>query len=158
MLDCAPKIATKHPLMQILVTALLALIFAAAPAQASKKTYGDVKVSTVTTIYDGDTFTVTIDDWPALIGKSISVRINGIDTPEMRGKCQREIELAREAKKATVAMIREAKTIELRNLRRDKYFRILADAYADDKSIGEMLIKSGLAVHYSGGKKIDWCS
>lgn len=140
-----------------IITALLVLLISI-PALASKTTFGNVTVSAVTTIYDGDTFTATIDSWPPLIGKSISVRIHGIDTPEMRGKCRQEIELARKAKKATVEMIREAKTIELRNMRRDKYFRILAEAYADGASIGETLIKQGFAVRYDGGKKIDWCT
>lgn len=138
----------------LLIIALIVSI----DAEASKTTYGSVTVSAVTTIYDGDTFTATIDDWPPLIGKSISVRIHGIDTPELRGKCRREIELARKAKQAAVTMIREAKTIELRNMRRDKYFRILAEAYADGTSIGETLIKQGFAVPYDGGKKNDWCT
>jgi micrococcal nuclease len=140
-----------------IITALLVLLLSI-PALASKTTFGNVTVSAVTTIYDGDTFTATIDSWPPLIGKSISVRIHGIDTPEMRGKCRQEIELAREAKKATVEMIRAAQVIELRNMRRDKYFRILADAYVDGESIGDTLIGRGLAVPYKGGKKIDWCT
>ena len=135
----------------------VALMGAWLVVQAGQPTYGDVKVSRVTTIYDGDTFTATIDSWPGIVGKNISVRISGIDTPEMRGKCEKEIELARMAKKKTVAMIRSAKIIELKQMRRDKYFRIDAVVFADGRSIGQALISAGLAVPYHGDKKVTWC-
>lgn len=134
-----------------------ALMGASLAVQAGQPTYGDVKVSRVTTIYDGDTFTGTIDSWPGIAGKNIGIRISGIDTPEMRGKCKREIELARMAKKKTALMIRSAKTIELRQMRRDKYFRIDAEVFADGRSIGQALISAGLAVPYHGDKKATWC-
>lgn len=135
----------------------VALMGASLVVQAGQPTYGDVKVSRVTTIYDGDTFTATIDSWPGIAGKNIGIRISGIDTPEMRGKCKREIELARMAKKKTVAIIRSAKVIQLRGMRRDKYFRIDAEVFADGRSIGQALISAGLAVPYHGDKKATWC-
>jgi endonuclease YncB( thermonuclease family) len=118
-------------------------------AQAGRQTYGDIKVSRVTTVSDGDTFTATIDEWPSVAGKNIGIRIYGIDTPEMRGKCKKEIELARLAKQRTVAMIRSAKVIELKRMRRDKYFRIDAEVVVDGKSIAQALITAGLAVPYT---------
>jgi micrococcal nuclease len=83
--------------------------------------------------------------------------ISGIDIPEMSGKCKKEIQLARMAKIRTVAMIRSAKTIELKQMRRDKYFRIDAEVFADGKSIAQTLIAAGLAVPYHGDKKVTWC-
>jgi len=143
--------------MKIFIVAALLVMIVSAPALANKQPYGNATVSRVTTIYDGDTFTAQMDSWPPIIGQSISVRIYGIDTPELRGKCKREIDLARKAKQFTVEMIRSAKKIELRSMRRDKYFRILAIAVADGKVIGDELIKAGLAVPYYGAKKISWC-
>ena len=75
----------------------------------------------------------------------------------MRAKCSKEKELARAAKKLTVSLLRNAKKIELRNIKRGKYFRLLADVYVDDVSIADELMKSGFAVKYDGGTKIDWC-
>ncbi len=122
------------------------------------KTYGCIVVTEVTSIYDGDTFRVNIDGYPALIGSRMGIRVNGIDTPEMRGKCQKEKALARDAKQFTVAHLRAAKTIELRNMKRGKYFRVVADVYVDGKNLGKMLIDQGLAVVYDGGHKAkDWC-
>lgn len=121
------------------------------------KTYGDVVVDKVTTIYDGDTFYVTVNNWPDIIGKNIAVRVKTVDTPELKGACYAEILKAREAKKFTVQKIRAAKKVELRNMSRDKYFRIDADVYLDNQNLADALIEQGFGVAYSGGKKFDWC-
>ena len=122
------------------------------------KTFGSVTIAEVTSIYDGDTFRANIPDYPPIIGQHMGIRINGVDTPEMRGQCEQEKVLARKAKQYTVTMLRSAKTIELRNMQRGKYFRIVADVYADGQSVGEVLVREGLAVVYNGGKKVkDWC-
>jgi micrococcal nuclease len=144
--------------VNILAVLLIACIALDAASIRNKK-FGAVRVDEVTSIYDGDTFRATVRKWPQIIGERIGIRINGIDTPEMRGKCAAEKTLAREAKRHTVALLRRAKVIELRNMKRGKYFRIVADVYADGVSVGERLIGSGLAVPYDGGKKVkDWCA
>lgn len=127
-------------------------------AAADSENYGNVKVSEVTSIYDGDTLRVNIAGWPSIIGNRISVRVKDIDTPELRGKCEQEKQLARKAKQATVSLLRNGKKIELRNLQRDKYFRLLADVYVDNQSLGVALKKAGLARTYHGGTKSSWCA
>lgn len=135
----------------------IVLVFSLSCIAAKKdKTYGNVVVDEVTSIYDGDTFKVNIKGWPSIIGERISIRINKIDTPEMRGKTEKEKALARKAKQFTVEKLRSAKKIELRNISRDKYFRIGADVFVDGKDLGKMLIKAGLAVAYDGGTKKKW--
>lgn len=114
-------------------------------------------MAAVRTIYDGDTFRVNIDGWPAVVGDSMPVRIKGIDTPELRGKCQREKEAARAAKQFSVARLRAGKLIELKGIVRDKYFRLLAEVWVDGVNLGEQLILGGFAVPYGGGTKVDWC-
>jgi len=121
------------------------------------KTYGSALVESVTSIYDGDTFRVNIKGWPSIVGEHIPIRIMGIDTPELRGKCQAEKSLARQAKQHTVAMLREARKIELRDVKRGKYFRLLATVYVDGKSLGDSLFQKGLAAAYDGGAKKNWC-
>ena len=57
--------------------------------------------------------------------------------------------------------MKRAQKIELRNVDRDKYFRILANVYVDDKSLSEVLIKNKLALPYDGGRKpanTNWCN
>ncbi len=124
------------------------------------KTYDELIVSEIVSIYDGDTFRVTLDgDMPRIFGENISVRVANIDTPEIRTKCVQEKKLARKAKQFTVQKIRESKVIVLKNVQRGKYFRIVADVYLDGVSLSNQLLDNKLAVTYSGGsKKHDWCN
>ncbi len=123
---------------------------------AKQVDYGNVYCYYVSN-YDGDTITVNIPSYPPIVGEKITVRINGIDCPELRTKSDKEKELARTAKKLVNSLLENAKVIELRNMQRDKYFRILADVYFDDKNLTEILLKNKLAVEYDGGTKTkDW--
>ena len=119
--------------------------------------YGNATVSEVRTIYDGDSFRVNINGWPDIIGKSVPIRMLGVDTPEMRGKCEAEKILARQAKQHTVALLRSGKVIELKNTQRGKYFRILANVIIDGESLADSLVSNGLARRYDGGKRDGWC-
>ncbi len=124
---------------------------------AKGKNYGSATVSEVTSIYDADTFRVNIKGWPPIIGKRVPIRVNGIDAPEIRAKCQTEKIKSRKAKQFTVAKLREGRSIELRNMKRGKYFRIVADVFIDGESLAEHLVEEGLARRYDGGKKSSWC-
>ena len=150
------KIVIKQLFRLLLVTSILHITLYA--EAISNKNYGSVVVSAITSIYDGDTFRANIQGYPEIMGYRIGIRVNGIDTPEMRGKCQKEKSLARKAKQFSVEKLRGAKKVVLRNMKRGKYFRIVADVYVDGKSLGGMLIDQELAVVYDGGKKAkDWC-
>ena len=109
--------------------------------------------------YDGDTVTVNIPGLHPIVGKKISVRVNGIDTPEKRTKDKCEKKLSRTAQKLTQSLLKNAKRIDLINVQRGKYFRIVADVIADGKNIGDILIKNKLAYEYHGKTKtkMDWC-
>ena len=49
--------------------------------------------------YDGDTLTVNIPGVHPLLGKKIRIRVNGIDTPEIRGRSVCEKKKAKLAKR-----------------------------------------------------------
>ncbi len=125
---------------------------------AKDKVYGNVEVSEVTSIYDADTFRVNIEGWPDIAGKDVPIRVNGVDAPEIRGKCESEKKDARKAKQFTVNLLRSAQMVELKNMRRGKYFRILADVYVDGEALSEKLISAGLARPYNGGTREGWCN
>lgn len=110
--------------------------------------------------YDGDTVTFNIPNVHPLFGKDISVRLLGIDTAEIKGKNDCEKTAARTTQRLVESLLKNAKQIDLENVQRDKYFRILADVKVDGKSVSQLLIKNGLAVAYDGGtkKKINWCA
>jgi micrococcal nuclease len=143
--------------MNIKPLLILVTIFTVCSSHAKDKNFGNANVLEVTSIYDGDTFRGNIEGFPAVIGESMSIRINGIDTPELRGKCDKEKQLARLAKQFTVERLRAAKSIVLKNIKRGKYFRLIADVYVDGVNLGEQLIKHGHAVKYKGKTKQAWC-
>jgi micrococcal nuclease len=135
---------------------MLNLFFAPSLAAAPRVDYGSVRIDEVSSIYDGDTIRVSIHAWPAVAGQRIPVRLYGIDTPEMSDKRPRVYKLARSAKQFSVTQLRGAKRIELRQIRRDKYFRLLAEVWVDGRNLSELLLKAGLAKPYFGGKKVSW--
>jgi endonuclease YncB( thermonuclease family) len=97
----------------------------------AKPQYGTVTVSKVISVYDGDTFRVNIDSLPPIVGKNIPIRVNGVDTPEIRGKCQYEKNLALDARDFVRNKLADAKEIKLTNLQRGKYFRVVANVLVD---------------------------
>jgi len=135
---------------------LLVVILAILPAQAAPQ-YGTVTVSKVISVYDGDTFRVNIDSLPPIVGKNIPIRVNGVDTPEIRGKCQYEKNLALEARDFVRGKVANAKEIKLTNLQRGKYFRVVANVLVDGVSLEKELLDKELAYEYTDGKKLSWC-
>ena len=121
--------------------------------------------------YDGDTVTVNLVDLEdidmdgtyAALWHKIGIRVNGLDTPEMRGECHEEKAWARVAKYFERDLLKDAEYISLRNVSRDKYFRLVADIIVnpgtpDELNIKDALFEAGLAVPYDGGKKThSWC-
>ena len=116
-----------------------------------------MEISKVISVYDGDTLRVNIDSFPDIVGKNIRIRIKGIDAPEIKGKCQKEIDLAIMARDYLRNAINQSSQIELRNMERGKYFRIVGELYIDGENISKGLIKEKLAYIYHGGKKRSWC-
>ena len=107
--------------------------------------------------YDGDTCYVIAPTLPEPLQK-MSVRILGIDTPEMRAECAEEKKLALKGREFANRMFRAAEKIEFANLKWDKYGgRILADVYLDGKLYKDEIINAGLAKPYDGGTKESWC-
>lgn len=147
----------------LLTSGILACLWAAqfwlipdpTPLSVVKQTSDGVYVNQVVSVYDGDTFKVDIEGWPAIIGDDISVRIMGIDTPEIRGTSGFEKDMALAAKQKLKDILSD-NTIYLYNLQRDKYFRILASVKVGNIDVAERLIDIGLAKRYFGETKISW--
>ncbi len=93
-----------------------------------------------------------------IIGEKINIRVNGIDTPEIRGKCEKEKYDAKQAKEMVTDILKDAEQITLKNMERGKYFRIAADVIVDGENLADVLVEAGMAVRYDGGKKTHkWC-
>lgn len=112
-----------------------------------------IRYGKVIKVYDGDTITIAArlpnTDGPVY---RFSVRLNGIDTPEIRGKSDAEKELAYFVRDALSEKIM-GKIVELRNVANEKYGRILADVYLGEEHINGWLVDENFAVYYDGGKK-----
>ena len=141
--------------MNTYLTAVLCLLLQM-QVQAAPQ-YGTVTVSKVISVYDGDTFRVNIASLPPIVGKNIAIRVNGVDTPEIRGKCEYEKNLALKARDFVRGKLSNAKEIKLTNLQRGKYFRVVANVVVDGISLEQELLDNKLAYRYSGGKKLSWC-
>ena len=108
-------------------------------------------------VIDGDTIAVRARIW---IGQSVEtrVRIVGVDTPELRGKCALEIELAAAAREFVVEALGD-QPVTLHDVRYDKFGgRVLARVESSTgKDIARLLIAAGLGRPYDGGKRAPWC-
>lgn len=113
-------------------------------------------------ITDGDTIKVQATIWPNLY-KETSVRIYGIDTPEIHGKCEQEKSLAASAREFVADKLTTADAIFIQNVTKDKYGnRVVADVLYKKNNrtynMAKELIKQNLAVEYFGKtKNKNWC-
>ena len=137
---------------------LLFILFLGVFSVQAAPEYGTAIVSKVISVYDGDTFRVDIDSLPPIVGKNIRIRLNGVDTPEIQGKCQYEKDLALKARDFVRNKLANAKEIKLTKLQRGKYFRVVADVMIDGVSLEQELLDNELAYKYTGGKKSSWCN
>ncbi len=77
---------------------LIALILTLIPLSAwAEPIFTGPVAAKVIKVYDGDTFTVEAYPWPGITANT-SVRVDGVDTPEIRGQCEAEKRKAREAR------------------------------------------------------------
>ena len=104
-------------------------------------------------VIDGDTFVSSVDMEPRF-DDEVSIRIGGVDCPEIKGETKLERELAQEAKRYLEDKLKRSRSIELKGSRRDMYGgRYRGPVYIDGKCIAKELIAEGLGRVYNGGKR-----
>ena len=117
----------------------------------------------MTSVYDGDTIKVEAAIWPGVTWAG-SVRVLGVDTPELRAKCPEE-------KTAAIAAREFVKQVTgdhvlLRGIKLGKFAgRVLAnvqlvmvDGIETGQDLAELLIERGHARPYDGGARQGWCA
>lgn len=113
-----------------------------------------IEKGVVIKVYDGDTITIAAKlPYPESPLYRFSVRLNGIDCPEIKGKNESEKECAKIARDTIEKMLLN-KIVILKNIQHEKYGRILADVYLNDLHVNNYLLEQRLAVSYDGGTKI----
>ncbi len=110
-----------------------------------------MQVTSIRSVYDGDTFRAFLPHYE----KDQRVRVRGVDTAEIKGQCPYEKKLAIRAREFTKNFLRKG-TVYLRNISRDRYKRILADVYVDNKNLAEALIANELGRKWKGRRE-NWC-
>lgn len=110
-------------------------------------------------IFDGDTFAafVLLQDDTKI---SVRVRLKNVDTPELKGSCDKEIRMANRAKDRLAELLPVGEVVELQNIKDDKYLgRIDADVILQDgRDVGNILLQEKLGRSYNGGKRESWCN
>ena len=135
-------------LTRLVLTALVALgvmVFESCQAHKNKSPNNQVETPkalsnvNVISVYDGDTFKVNIPCEMEVFCEAVSVRVRGVDTPEI--------------KEFTQAFLKKT-PISLTNCGRDKYFRLLCNVQnSTGKDLAQELIKADLGYAYQGGTK-----
>jgi endonuclease YncB( thermonuclease family) len=139
--------------------------------ETAEKFVPPISYGKVVKVYDGDTITVATPlDYTRAPIYHFSVRLRGIDSPEIRGKTPEEREVATKARDALAAKVLN-QMVFLQNIDTEKYGRVLADVYleksgsgpsegpgAEKQSISEWMLENHYAVTYNGGTKAAWTS
>jgi endonuclease YncB( thermonuclease family) len=112
-----------------------------------------IALGKVIKVYDGDTFTLAAQlPYNSTITYRFSIRLNGIDSPEIKSTFAVEKQLAIVSKDALSNLIMD-KIVSLKNISIEKYGRILADVYLDELHVNKWMIANGYAIKYTGGTK-----
>ena len=135
---------------------ILALAAGSVGAEGKERLAGPF-VAHVKAVIDGDTLAVEVPVWLG-VALTTRVRLRGIDAPELHGRCQREKDLATQAKRRLAE--ETTPQVRLTNIEGDKYYgRVEADVTTvpDGLNLSDAMLASGLARPYDGGKRGDWC-
>lgn len=102
----------------------------------------------VVSVYDGDTITVDIDLGFSIWIKDKSLRLYGLDAPEVRGSTRERGLAVRDWLRAKISQGR-AIVIESIKDEPDKYGRYLAVLYVDGVNINQQMLDERLAIPYN---------
>jgi endonuclease YncB( thermonuclease family) len=110
-------------------------------------------------VHDGDTLTVTVPGWPAIVSP-ILVRLHGIDAAELSDPRPVEGSFADLARDWLTDLLPPGTAVTLRAVRRDKYSRLLgkitASVDGEQRDVASELLRRGLARPYSGRGPKPW--
>lgn len=116
------------------------------------------RYATIIRVVDGDTIIADIDLGDYIVVQKRTIRLANLDTPELKGKTEKERMLAVKAKlfiESKLIVGQEYLFISTEN--KDKFGRSLGVIHdKEGKDIATQLIQAGLAYQYDGGTKKDW--
>lgn len=122
---------------------MIAVIMLLASASAFSESF-DSGAGAVRSVYDGDTF-------------NLAFRLSGIDTPEIKGKCDYEKRLAIKARDFSRLFFSKSEKLTLTVVDVGYYGRPIVEVRSELGYLNDMLLDAGLAVVYRRGSKDVWC-
>ena len=138
------------------VMLFLALVLLPVKAETKKVLDGPFAFE-VLRVIDGDTFHARVTVWQ---GQTVDfkVRLKGVDTPEMNGKCPAEKKLAQQAKAFATRWL-DARKAKLIGVQYGTYAgRVLATTMDESgDTLSAALLAQNLAKPYRG-RKAKWCA
>ena len=147
------------PRMRIAIRPCLVLcagLALAASANAREPLMTGPVAADVVRVIDGDTFVADAHIWPGQTIR-VSIRIRGIDAPELHSRCRRERAAAERSRNALQAML-AASPVEIANIGGGKYYgRVVADVVAGGQPVAHVLLGQELARAYHGGRRVRYC-
>ena len=102
--------------------------------------------ATVTKVYDGDTITVDFDLGFGIILKKQTIRLLGINTPEVRGPERADGIISRNALRQRI--LDRQVIVKTSKDKKGKYGRWLGEVFVADENINQWLISEGYAKEY----------
>jgi len=127
------------------------------PTAAGEEVLRGPVAARVVAVLDGDTLLVRAHLW---LDQRLEtrVRLGGIDTPELRGRCPDERRLARRARAFVEAAVAGGE-VDLSDIRYGKFARrvVARVSVAGGPDLSRALLARGLARPYGGGRRSDWC-
>ncbi|MCU4652901.1 thermonuclease family protein [Roseibacterium sp. SDUM158016] len=142
------------PVLVLLAVLAFASCQAATPDPSDAASASGGSACRILSVVDGDTVDMSCPGTG-----TFRARLTGFDTPEtVDPGCPAEAQLARQATARLRALVRQANSIEPRFGGTDRYDRRLVRLGLDGRDVGAILVAEGLAVPYSGGRRIDWCT
>ncbi|MGC1487199.1 MAG: thermonuclease family protein [Albidovulum sp.] len=149
------------PLWKAVVLVWLASI---GPVFAAQMEFPGPYFGEVIRVIDGDTFEAKIEIWPT-ISATVSVRLKGVDAPELRrSECPQERLGAAEAKDAMEDILPMGTRVRLENVEKDAFAgRVVADVFKQGEVRGStlttLMIRRAMVLPWvPGDPDIDWCN
>lgn len=134
----------EHHIWSMIIASVLIALLILLPAPQAHDQVG----ASAITVVDGDTIKTP------LYG---TVRIMGLDTPETfraRSECEYQRGMAA---KAELERLLSSGAVTLEEKGQDKYRRTLAIVRVDGRDVAQLMVASGHARPYKGGKRESWC-
>lgn len=143
--------------MKIVIRVILLAAFAAFFSSPSWSGYSGPYALIAPIAVDGDTIRADVPVWPG-VSIDASIRVTGVDTPEMNVACEKERAVA--AKAFTDSWINRNSPVVISGVKPDKYSGRY-DAVvigAGGERLAAALIQAGLGRVYNGGARQPWCT